>query len=293
MEHVEITLKTKDNLTLYSQVWIPLIPQRGLVCLLHGLGEHSGRYQHVAQALNEAGFVLAGLDLRGHGKSEGLRGYWPSLEDVYDDIELFYNTMTAKFPDLPSFLYGHSLGGQLVLLVELKRMLPVTGVIASSPWLGLTLKPPAWKLALSKVLYAIAPSFRMPTGLDPEQFSHDPQVAATYRSDPLVHDRISARAGRDMLNGADWLLEHAAEFPVPLLLMQAGQDRIVSPAASQQFAQKLNSKVTFKMLEGFYHEIHNEIEKQSVFHDMIQWLEHFETSPLDPTTGKDYNTNAK
>jgi len=273
MEHSEFNWRTADGLQLFAQGWQPEGVPRAVVCLVHGLGEHSGRYAHVAAALTQAGYALLGFDLRGHGKSEGARGHAPSYDALRDDIAHLLEEAVQRFPFHPCFLYGHSLGGTLALNYALRRRPQLAGVIATAPLLRTAFAPPAWKLTLGRLLYNLWPALPMGNELDPQGLSHDSEVVRAYSNDPLVHARISARLGMDMLWAGEWALEHAAEFPLPLLLMHGGADPLCSAEASRQFADRVPGDCTFKLWDGFYHEIHNEPEKEQVFDFMIAWLQ--------------------
>jgi acylglycerol lipase len=273
--------RASDGLSLYFQGWEPESQPAAAVCLVHGLGEHSGRYAHVAAALNEAGYALLGMDLRGHGRSGGQRGHTPTCDAMLDDIDQLLVEAATRYPDRPRFLYGHSLGGGLVLCHALRRASPargnvsgdVAGVIATGPTLRTAFTPPAWKVAAGKVTYNLLPALSMPNGLDRSALSRDPQVVERYNSDPLVHDRLSARLGMDILRNGERALEDAARSPVPLLLMHGADDRITSAEASREFAQRSDANCTLKIWDGLYHEIHNEPEKQEVLAYMIRWMD--------------------
>ena len=142
METFEWNWKTSDGLQMYSKGWAPKGTPKAVVCLVHGLGEHIGRYEHVAAALTEKGYTLLGFDLRGHGKSAGPRGHTPSYEALMDDIAVFFGQIEARYPGLPRFSYGDSLGGSLVLNYALRRKPALRGVIATGPWLKLAFAPP-------------------------------------------------------------------------------------------------------------------------------------------------------
>ncbi|MBC7233600.1 MAG: lysophospholipase [Chloroflexi bacterium] len=272
MEHVTFNLRTADGLQLYGQGWLPEGMPRAVVCLVHGLGEHSGRYSHVAAALTRAGYALLAYDLRGHGQSEGQRGHAPSWDALMDDITLLLQEAARRFPDRPLFLYGHSLGGIQVLSYALRRKPQIAGAIVTSPLLRTAFQPPAWKMWLGKTLYNLVPTFSLSNELDPRGLSHDPKVVDAYVHDPLVHNRVSARLGMDMIWTGAWALEHAAEFPLPLLLMHGAEDPICSPQASREFAARVPGDCTFKMWDGLYHETHNEPEQQQVLDVIIEWL---------------------
>ncbi|MBN1890205.1 MAG: lysophospholipase [Thermoflexales bacterium] len=272
MHHLEFVWKTEGHGRFYAQVWQPEAEPKAVVCLVHGLGEHSGRYAHLGTFLAQAGYALLAFDLRGHGKSDGQRGHAPSYECLLDDIAHFLSLATERHPDCPRFLYGHSLGGTLVLSYALQRRPQLSGVIATGPLLRVASEPPAWKLALGKAMYALRPTFSMSNDLDALGLSHDPVVVRAYQDDPLVHDRITARLALDMFSAGSWALEHAAELPLSLLLMHGGADPICSVQASRDFAAAAGSRCTLKIWDELYHEIHNEPEQGQVFAYLLDWL---------------------
>ena len=273
MKHTEFEFKTFDGLQLFSQSWQPQDRPRAVVCLIHGIGEHSGRYVHVADRLTKAGYAIFIFDLRGHGKSEGLRGHTPSYEALMQDISSLLEVANKQFSQLPSFLYGHSLGGNLVLNYVLRRQTHLKGVITTAPWLRLAFEPPASKIALGKMTNCIWPSFSQKSGLDTKALSHDREVVRSYKNDPLVHDRISARMFISAYQAGQWALEHASELSLPLLLMQGGADKIISVEAGREFASNIKENCTLKIWDDLYHEIHNEPEKEEVFKFLIDWLD--------------------
>ncbi|RME89855.1 MAG: alpha/beta hydrolase [Anaerolineae bacterium] len=272
MHSVERNLRTRDGLNLFVQEWAPDSKPRAVVCLVHGHGEHVGRYAHVAEALTAAGFALHGFDQRGHGRSEGARGHTPSYDALLDDIEDFLAQVAENQPNLPRFLYGHSMGGNLVINYALRRRPSLAGVIATGPWLRLAFEPPRLKVTLGMAMNRILPGFTQTSGLETAALSRDPDVVRAYENDPLVHDKISARLFVSMYESGLWALEHAAEFPLPLLLMHGTADRLTSAQASEEFARRADERVTLRLWEGWYHEIHNEPEKEEVFQVMVAWL---------------------
>jgi len=290
MHHIEFTRQSPDKLQFYFQGWEPEASLRAVVCLVHGLGEHTGRYAHVAAALNEAGYAVLGFDLRGHGKSEGLRGHTPSYDALLDDIGRLLDEAAQRYPGKAQFIYGHSLGGNLVLnyalrrkpaLSEEKRSRRVAGVVSTSPAIRVTHPLPATQLALAKVMNKLQPTMQMPNGLTLDGLARDPEVIRAYKSDPLVHNKISVRLAVEMLQAGEWALAHAAEFPLPLLLVHGSADELTSAAATQEFAGKVRGgggDFTLKIWDGFYHETHNEPEKAEVLGFMIDWLRPHTTS---------------
>ena len=273
MQHHEGYINTRDGIRLFTQEWAPESDVKAAICLVHGLGEHSGRYTHVAAYLAENGYALDAYDLRGHGKSSGARGNTPSYDALMDDIALVLANTQARYPGKPVFLYGHSLGGNQVLNFALRRQPKVSGVISTGPWLRLAFDPPALQVTLGRVMNSIYPSFTQANGLERAALSRDDQVVMNYENDPLVHDRISARLFMGFYQSGYWALDHASDFSYPLLLMHGCADRLTSAQASREFAQKAGACCTLKIWEGFYHEIHNEPEQASVMKVMVDWLD--------------------
>jgi alpha-beta hydrolase superfamily lysophospholipase len=259
---------------IYIHEWIPPTV-KGTVVLVHGLGEHVGRYAHVARTFNQAGYALLGFDLPGHGRTGGRRGHIPSLERVMDLVDFRLADAAQRFPAGRHFLYGHSLGGNLVLAYGLARKPQLTGILCTGPALG-QLKPfPAWLVSLVSLLAKAAPGFTIGNMLDLSSLSHDPVVIQAYKADPLVHGKISLRLAVDLITGGESLVAHAGEFPpIPLLLMQGGRDRIVSPQATDAFARACSAPLTYKVWDGLYHELHNEYEQKEVVQTMVDWMDH-------------------
>ncbi|NTV36519.1 MAG: alpha/beta hydrolase [Anaerolineaceae bacterium] len=273
MKIIERSLKSSDGLTLFATEWAPdgKAPT-ACVALVHGLGEHIGRYHHVAQAFTDAGFAMMGIDLRGHGKSEGPRGHSPSYEQLTKDVSMLIESLRKDFPGLPVFVYGHSMGGNIALYYAIKVRPDVQGFIITSPGLATKNPVPAGKLFLGKVMANIAPSFAMDNGLDLSGLSRDQIVIEKYKNDPLVHGKISAKLAIDMLEAGKFELENASSIDLPLLLMVGSSDRLVDPEKVKLFAKTSKNNVTFKLYENYYHELHNEPEKAEVISTMIDWI---------------------
>lgn len=267
----EFSWQSQDGLQFFGQEWRPEGGARAVVALIHGLGEHSGRYQHVADYFTGRGLGVVALDHRGHGRTGGKRGHG-SYDAILDDIQHLIQEAKKRYPGLPVILYGHSLGGALVLYYALKRKPQLAGVISTAPGL-IPANASGGQIALAKIMSAIAPGFQINNGLDVTGLSHDPETARAYTADPLVHPKISARLGLDLMQNGQWVIEHASEFPLPLLLLQGSADRLVNPAGARQFAAGLAGKVTYKVYDGWYHELHNEVEKETVLADMVAWID--------------------
>jgi alpha-beta hydrolase superfamily lysophospholipase len=265
-----------DDISFYMQGWETDKPPKAIVCLVHGLGEHTGRYVHVGKALNDAGYALFGFDLRGHGQSGGARGHFPSLQTVLNDIHNFIHFQRQNHPRLPLFLYGHSLGGLLTLTYILQHPEGVQGVIVTGAGLRSALQEQKAKIALVKVLGSLLPSLSLKSELEVEGLSHDPAVIQAYVNDPLVHDKVSLGLGKAGLEAIDLCFRRASEFKPPLLIMHGKADRITYASGSEDFAKlasQNNKDITLKIWDGLYHEIHNEPQQAEVFKVMIEWLD--------------------
>jgi alpha-beta hydrolase superfamily lysophospholipase len=275
MQHSNFNFSSNDGLSLFGRVWMSLAHHaKGIVNIVHGLGEHSGRYAHVAEALTEAGYHVVGFDLRGHGLSEGRRGHSPDFDHLLDDIAIFLEKSRELFNEhLPAFLYGHSLGGSLVINYSLQRSPDLAGVIATDPSLVLSFEPPKYKLMLGKVMAKLLPSFSMNNALDVNALSRDKAVVKAYQDDVYVHDRISARLAMDLIDTGQYAMDHAEEWSLPLLLMHGTADGISSCDASQRFSEIAGGNVDLVLWEDYYHEIHNDIGKEKVIVKMISWLD--------------------
>jgi acylglycerol lipase len=238
---------------------------------VHGIGEHSGRYDHVGERLTSAGYALVALDLRGHGKSAGRRGD-ARFEPILRDIDELLEEERARHA-VPLFLYGHSLGGLLVLHYALARKPALSGVIASGAGLHTALREQRLKVALARVLGGLVPFVTLPTGLDHTQLSRDPEVLRAYVADPLVHERASLGFGKDALDAIDQVLAHAGEIALPLLLVHGAADQLNYPSGSEEVASKLGRGCTLRLYEGGLHEPHNDLDRERVLGEIVAWLD--------------------
>ena len=241
--------------------------------MVHGLGEHAGRYEHVARHLNAWGFAVRGYDQCGHGESSGARGSLPSDTRLLDDLaDMVDSTRTRYGKDTPVILIGHSMGGLVVGRFVSLQMRAVEGLVMSSPALDAGMN--AFQKLLVSVLPKIAPDLRVGNGVKPQFISHDPAVVAAYKADPLVHDRISARLARFIAAAGPQTLALAPQWTVPTLLMYAGDDRLLNPDGSRVFAaQAPKNVVTTQCFDTLYHEIFNEKDAGPVFATMKKWLD--------------------
>ena len=272
MRHDEHSWTTVDGIRVYAQSWAPDGPPRAAIALVHGLGDHSGRYPRVVELLTVAGFAINGFDERGHGKTGGPRVHTPSYEALMADIDRHIENTRVLFPGVPLFLYGHSHGGAQVLFYGLSRAPALAGIIASSPALGSGVPQPALKIAAAKVLSRLVPTMRVPLGSPAAGLSYDQKWLDASAADALFQEGLSVRLGIEMLRAGEWIRGHRA-FPTPLLLMQGTDDLHVDPSMNIEFAKKLPGDVTLKVWDGMRHELHNEVRRDEVIGFMRQWLE--------------------
>lgn len=265
-------LRTADGLTLAGRCWTPEAEPLAAVCLVHGLGEHIGRYDSAAESFTRAGLALMGTDLRGHGNSEGRRGHVPAFDTYLDDISRTLEKARTDFPGKPLFLYGHSLGGLIALYYALKNPPELSGVTASAPALQLAEEPPPGQLRLLKTLTALHLNPTLSNRLDDMKLSRDINVVRAYRNDPLTHDRITASLAVGMIEAGRWCRKHAGRLQIPALLLHGCADQITSPGAAQAFARDVSSDCRLEILPGLFHEPHNEPEKKSVLMLISNWV---------------------
>ena len=262
-----------DNLAVQDWPLEPGAPLRGVVLLVHGLGEHAGRYDQVADRLNNWGFAVRGYDQYGHGESGGRRGGLPFDNRLLDDLaDIVDGTRARMERSTPLILLGHSLGGLVAARFVSLAMRPVEALVLSSPAFDPRLNT-VQKLLLA-VLPKIAPNLRVGNGLDASLLSHDPAVVTAYRADRLVHDRICGRLARFIANSGPATQALAPAWTVSTLLLYAGADQLVNPAGSRAFAAAApKAVVSSRCFEALYHELFNELRPAAVFAELKKWLD--------------------
>jgi len=267
------TLKTADGLDLFlRRWWTDGIPHRWTFVIVHGLGEHGGRYQHLAEWFAPRGATVYAMDHRGHGHSGGQRGHAPSLNALLDDIDRVVQRATRESAR-PMVMIGHSLGGLLAIAYALDHPTQLDRAVFSAPALVPRVKVPVWKQALASVLPKIAPKASFANEIDPNVLSHDPTIARVYTTDPLVHKQITAGLYASTVARGEAFIGRAPDLKVPFLLLHGRDDRIVDPIGSQRFfAAATAPGRAFILYPGLYHEIFNEVEREKVFQDLESWL---------------------
>lgn len=271
MKHFEFRWSGADNVEFYGQGWEP-DEIKAVVCLVHGMGEHCGRYAHVAEIFGRSGYALIGFDLRGHGLSGGQRGHLRSFDDHLDDVTSLFDEALRRYPGKPLFLYGHSMGGLIALNHALRRKSPAVAVIATGAGLRTPFRENHVLVAMDRLLASVFATMTIPTGLDPHLISRDPDVVMAYESDPLVHGLATLSMAKQSFAAIDYALAHAAEFPLPLLLVHGTADALVFARGSEEFAAQA-PKATLRLWEGLYHEVHNEPEKEAVLAEIVGWMD--------------------
>jgi alpha-beta hydrolase superfamily lysophospholipase len=265
-----------DGEPVPARAWWAEAP-RAVVAVVHGLGEHSGRYAALAGDLVAAGYAVAALDLPGHGAAPGPRGHVPSWDDMRDGWVSALIESARKLPGagagLPVFLLGHSMGGAIALDFALAHPGGLAGIVASAPALR-SAPPPRWKLALGHLAHAVAPSLGIAAGLDESAMSRDPEVIKGRAEDPLVHQRISPRLYFAFDEARRRVLRDAGRLGLPALVLAGGADRVVDPAGAAEFAAAAPpGRATLITYPAAYHEIFNDHDRAQVIADMLAWME--------------------
>lgn len=272
MKNTILKWKSKDDLNIFGQKWEnDQIQPKAVICLVHGFGEHSSRYELVAQFFTDHQYAVIAYDHRGHGRSEGKKGHFPSYNEFINDVELLVQQAGIHFPNLPQIVYGHSMGGNVVANYAIKRNPKVAGIILSSPFFNTAFQPPAIKLAAGRLMRNWIPTFSLPSGLDVNAISRDKEVVKKYSNDPLVFDSISSKMGIELIEFGQEAIQNASKLSLPTLIFHGTADQLTSYESTQQFVANAGKNVTFIPYEGLFHECHNEPEKEKVLQNMLDW----------------------
>jgi len=271
----EHTLERPQHPTLFYRNHMAEIEKARMV-IVHGLGEHSGRYLALADHLAGLGFSLWIPDLRGHGKSGGDRGHVDTFDDYIRDVrEVLDQARIGKPAETPVFLLGHSMGGLVAILVALEHQGLIDGLVLSSPALGVAVPLPAVKKIAATCLARLFPRLGIKNELDPQNVSRDPEIVRKYIADPLVHDRVSTSWFIQFFKAMDRAFDRAADIQLPTLIQAAGEDRLVNTHAVETFFAKLTMPDRkLKVFSDLYHEIYNETEpdRERVIAALTSWL---------------------
>ena len=264
-------ISSPDGTRLAYRAW-PAPDAKITFAVLHGHGEHGGRYERFASGMAAYNMATSAVDLRGHGESGGQRGHVDSWSQWIDDAAEFVSHVERESTGEVVPL-GHSLGGVVLLSTILAgRLSHARRFIVSSPALQLKVKVPAWKTSLGSVTSSITPRLSMSTNLDPRTVSRIPEVVEAYRNDPLVHSKMSSRLYSGWQGAAKDNLEHAGEIKLPFLILAGTADRLIDPAGSEELHRRAPAMSTLRLLEGRYHEPFNDLGSDEVFATIAEWL---------------------
>lgn len=282
VEHTEeFFLNAVDGKSLFVRDWSVKNSEAPGIVIMHGLGEHSGRYVHIARFFNALGFKVRNFDQRGHGQSAGARGDIPDVEAILRDTRLVINDFSKQLTQAP-FVLAHSMGGLFATRFALEGLTPLSGLILSSPAFSVYT---SW---LEKFLFrfsrVLIPHIAVGHGTNGRYLSHDSEVVAAYQNDPLVHARISACLFQSMLETMQFVKQHATDLKIPTLLLIADGDVVVNPQGAKNFLSKVSGSPNSHFLKahiypGFYHEVFNELEAMRVFDDVRVWLDEQDVIP--------------
>lgn len=258
---------------LFCQSWQPESAPKAALFIVHGLGEYLGRYEELVLFFVEKGIGVFAFDHRGHGQSGGKKGHAASVEQMIEDAEFALMKCRSIFLEIPIFIYGHSMGGQIAasFLKKIKSK-ELSGAIISSAWFELASPPPSWQIKIIKQLKKLVPGLTLSNGLDPGYISSVPEEVALYKKDPLVHDRISFALFKALYYNGIKLLTEEKQAKIPVLICHGDGDKITSHSASEKYANNLGDRATFKTWSGSYHEPHHDKDKKEVMAFYANWM---------------------
>lgn len=265
--------QTFDGVNLYEHWWRPQAEPKAGIVLIHGLAEHCGRHTHLIQYLLDHGYAVDALDLRGHGKSNGVLAYVRNFDDYLLDVDLFVDRVKARLPGKPLFMLGLSMGGAIAALFAITRQSDIRGIATTAPTVKLAAAPPIMQ-KLSGLMSRIVPRMRT-LKVNCSHVSRDPEVVKAYDTDPLVYRKGAlARTGAELVRAGKLLQTEGSKLNLPLLIMHGGDDKITNVAGSHMLYEmaKTGDK-TLKVYDGLYHEVLNEPEKDQVLKDLVDWLD--------------------
>lgn len=274
MDHIEGNFEGVRNTNIYYQAWLPEGDIKAVLLVVHGLGEHSGRYMNVVDHFVPLGYAVYALDHIGHGKSDGEREIVAKFDDFTDTLTIYLNMVKDWQKDKPVFLLGHNLGGAIVLYYLLDHQAGLKGAILSAPVVKAGDSFTPMTITMSKVLSKIAPKMGV-LALDASMISKDPLVVQAYFNDPLVfHGKTPARMGAEMLFAMQRIGAEAGKITLPILIVQGRDDKLVDPAGAQMLNDLVSSKdKTLEIFPGMYHEVFNEPNRMVVIKEVETWLE--------------------
>lgn len=247
---------------------------KAVVLIVHGMGEYGRRYERfVIPNLLEHDFSVMVYDQFGHGSNPGKKGHHPGFEYLLESIDKCLEKSRQEFGDKPVVLYGHSMGGNVALNYILSRTDKISGGVISSPFLRLAFEPPAWKLAMGKILEKVLPSVTLANEVDADAISQIPEEVEIYLNDPLIHDRVSPAYSISFMKKGEQVMAEAGKINVPLLLLHGTGDRLTDHRASRELAQRAGDHVDYYEVDGGYHELHHDLNKEEVMKHIVSWID--------------------
>ena len=275
IKHSEYEWISAGNKKIYGQSWHPATGKKpvAVVIIIHGLGEHSGRYVRWAGLFVQQGMAVLSQDMIGNGRSEGRRGHSRNFQKLMDQVDFIVSRSEELFPEVPAILYGHSWGGNLVANYAMSKDPGVQAVIISSPWLRLAFEIPWYLKLLSRTLTPVLPSLVIKTNSSSGNRSHDPVINEEAKNDPLMHCKISLRMFQITRDRGFYAMKNVYKLNKPFLIMHGSGDVTTSPSASEEMARNTSPLTTLKIWDGLYHELHSEYEYKEVFRYVMEWLQ--------------------
>lgn len=275
VQYTETEWLSEDGTRMFGCEWLPEAgrPVKAVVGIVHGMGEHAGRYDHVAAELTAAGYAAISFDQRGHGRTEGKRGHAPRYAALLEGVDWLLREAERRHPQLPRLLYAHSMGGNLAINYVLRRKPPIAGAVITGPWLKLAFQPPRLQVVLGRIVERLYPRYTNARPMVAEHLTSDPEMVRRYVEDPLGHGSITAAFFFGVQRAGLWALAHASELTIPLLLLHGGNDKVTSISASRKFAEQAGSLCEFREWPDYRHELHNETGRDKVLAAVIGWMD--------------------
>jgi alpha-beta hydrolase superfamily lysophospholipase len=278
MKHMESHFENKNNQSIYYQYWLPENEPRKILLLCHGLNEHSGRYQHLAEYFTGKGYGIYGFDHIGHGKSDGTRSYVEDFSTFNDPILIILDKIRISYPDAPVYLVGHSMGGLIAAKFLIDYQEKISGAILSGALVSVPDYVSDLTIKIGEILSKTLPKLRL-IGIDKSALSKDPQVVDDYINDPLVYNgKSTARISSVINDGINYVAEKGAGISLPIMILHGGEDQICNPEWATYLHNLASSQQNQLIIyDGLFHEIYNEPEQETVFNDILNWLEGLES----------------
>ncbi len=276
VDHQAYMTETMPGFERFVNSWVPCRVQPwASLTIFHGLGDHGGRFDSIAVSLASSGIGVLAVDLIGHGRSPGKRGVIPSYDFLMDEVGNAACLASRTWDAIPSFVLGHSMGGNLVLNWAIRRRFEVhslSGVIAVAPMLRLAKTPKPQFIKMGRWLEQKWPNFRVTAPVDVRQLCSDPSGQDAYRRDPLVHRKVSLRLGNALMDSGEWAIEHAGKLAKPCLLMHGADDTLTCPKATEEMARRAGEQTALKLWSNCRHDVHFELQRESVVTYLLSWL---------------------